>query len=101
MGLSEAGGGLAFELGQNMPNPLRPNTSIHFALPSERNVELRVFDVAGRAVKTLARGRMEAGVHTLTWNGVNDKGTPLSSGVYFYRLVAGQDRAQRKMVITD
>ncbi len=92
---------LAFELGQNTPNPFRPTTTIRFSLPSERQVELRVFDVAGRTVKTLASGPMAAGVHTLTWDATNDAGSHLSSGVYFYRLTAGKDRAQRKMVIVD
>jgi hypothetical protein len=96
-----AGLGLSFELGQNSPNPFRPSTTIRFALPTEREVELRVFDVAGRAVKTLAQGRMSAGVHTMQWNATNDAGSRLSSGVYFYRLTAGKDRAQRKMVIVD
>ncbi|MEQ1834303.1 MAG: FlgD immunoglobulin-like domain containing protein, partial [Candidatus Eisenbacteria bacterium] len=93
--------GLVFELGQNTPNPFRPSTTIRFALPSEREVELRVFDVAGRAVKTLADGPLAAGVHTLQWNGTDDQGARLSSGVYFYRLTAGNDRAQRKMVIVE
>jgi hypothetical protein len=93
--------GLAFELGQNTPNPFRPATTIRFALPSTRDVELRVFDVAGRAVKTLANGPLGPGVHTLQWNGTDDRGSRLSSGVYFYRLTAGEDRAQRKMVIVD
>lgn len=96
-----AGIGLSFELAQNTPNPFRPSTTIRFALPSERQVELRVFDVAGRAVKTLASGTMSAGVHTLQWDATSDNGSRLSSGVYFYRLTAGKDRAQRKMVIID
>ena len=93
--------GLAFELGQNSPNPFRPSTTIRFALPAQRDVELRVFDVTGRAVKTLAQGAMGPGVHTLQWNGDDDHGSRLSSGVYFYRLTAGTDRAQRKMVIVE
>ena len=93
--------GLAFELAQNTPNPFRPSTTIRFALPSERDVELRVFDVAGRAVKTIAQGPLGPGLHTLQWNGTDDNGGRLSSGVYFYRLTAGADRAQRKMVIID
>ena len=93
--------GLDFELGQNTPNPFRPSTTVRFALPSERDVELRVFDVAGRAVKTLAQGTMTAGLHTLQWDATSDNGSRLSSGVYFYRLTAGKDRAQRKMVIID
>jgi len=93
--------GLVFELGQNSPNPVRMNTVMRFALPAARNVELRVFDVAGRAVRTIANGPMAAGVHTLQWDATDDHGARLSSGVYFYRLTAGSDRAMRKMVIVD
>ena len=93
--------GLEFELGQNTPNPFRPNTTIRFALPSERDVELRVFDLSGRAVKTLTKGALGPGLHTLAWDGTSDRGSRLSSGVYFYRLVAGNDRAERKLVIVD
>lgn len=56
---------------------------------------------AGRAVKTLADGSMGPGMHTLQWDGTNDGGTRLGSGVYFYRITAGPDRAQRKLVIVD
>jgi hypothetical protein len=93
--------GLDFELAQNTPNPFRPNTTIRFALPSERQVDLRVFDLAGRAVKTLANGQLGPGLHTLVWDGTSDRGSRLASGVYFYRIVAGGDRAERKMVIVD
>ena len=92
---------LDFELGQNTPNPFRPSTTIRFALPTARDVELRVFDLAGRAVKTLADGSLGPGVHTLQWDGTSDRGSRLASGVYFYRLTAGSDRAERKMVIVD
>jgi cytochrome c peroxidase len=101
---ASAGLGLTFSLGQNAPNPFRSstlNTAIHFSLPTEREVELRVFDVAGRSVKTLAKGRLSPGVHTLAWDGSGDKGTRLASGVYFYRLLAGPDHALKKMVMID
>ncbi|MEY4070669.1 MAG: hypothetical protein RL721_1283 [Candidatus Eisenbacteria bacterium] len=93
--------GLMFELGQNAPNPFRPQTTIRFSLPTKRSVEMRVFDVAGRSVKTLAQGPMEPGVHTVQWDGTDEEGRRLSSGVYFYRLNAGRDRAMKKMVIVD
>ena len=96
--------GLTFSLGQNAPNPYRPktmNTTIHFSLPTERDVELRVFDVAGRSVKVLAKGHLSPGVHTLAWDGSSERGERLPSGVYFYRLLAGRDHAQRKLVLID
>ncbi len=102
--LTNSSFGLTFSLGQNAPNPFRSstaNTTIRFSLPTEREVELRVFDVAGRSVKTLAKGRLSPGVHTLAWDGSGERGTPLASGVYFYRLLAGRDHAQKKMVLID
>lgn len=93
--------GPAFALSQNFPNPFRPTTTIRYALPSRTTVELRVFDVAGRSVKTLARGVMAPGVHSVRWDGTGDDGQPMHSGVYFYRLVAGTRLAQRKMVLID
>ena len=98
------GTGLTFALGQNSPNPFRPgmlSTTLHFTLPSDRDVELRVFDVSGRSIKMLAKGHMAPGVHTLAWNGTDDRGSRVPSGVYFYRLLAGSDRGQKKMVLID
>jgi len=98
---ADANLGLAFELAQNTPNPFKPSTTIRFALPESRNVDLKVFDLAGRAVKTLAAGSLEPGLHTLQWDGTSDRGKRLASGVYFYRLVAGNDRAEKKLVLVD
>jgi hypothetical protein len=93
--------GMDFELAQNTPNPCRLGSTFRFALPEDRDVDLRIFDVAGRAVKTLAAGRMSPGLHTMQWDGTSDKGQRLGSGVYFYRIVAGVDRAQKKLVVVD
>jgi hypothetical protein len=57
--------------------------------------------VAGRAVKTLAQGSMGPGLHTLPWDGTSDAGTRLGSGVCFYRISPGADRARKKLVIVD
>jgi len=93
--------GMDFALAQNTPNPCRLGSTFRFALPEDRDVDLRIFDVAGRAVKTLAAGRMSPGLHTMQWDGTSDAGQRLGSGVYFYRIVAGADRAQKKLVVVD
>jgi flagellar hook assembly protein FlgD len=95
--------GLEFGLAQNHPNPFRATgtTLVRFSLPEDRNVRLDVFDVTGRLVQTLANGPMSAGLHTLAWNGAGRSGSRVPSGVYMYRLVAGRDRAQRKMILMD
>ncbi len=91
--------GLEFTLKQNQPNPFRMGTVMRFALPEERDVRLEVFDISGRLVKSLANGRFGPGLHTLSWNGLGERGTRLPSGVYLYRLAAGKDVANRKLIM--
>ena len=78
-----------FALGANYPNPFNPTTNINFSLPENVNVRLEVYDMTGRLVKSLVRGQLDAGVHTITWNGQDNAGTQVASGVYLYRLQAG------------
>jgi hypothetical protein len=85
-------------LAQNFPNPFRADTRIRFALPQAERVDLRVFDVGGRAVRTLVRGELGAGVHDVAWDGRDEDGSRVASGVYFYRMTAGAEERERKMV---
>ncbi len=85
---------------QNYPNPLNPRTSIVFALPNKQNVELAVYDLSGRLVKSLVHGPTEAGIHAIEWNGLTEAGEPAASGVYFYKLRAGDTEQSRKLVVT-
>ncbi|MCA9751199.1 MAG: hypothetical protein KC591_03340, partial [Gemmatimonadetes bacterium] len=87
-----------FALAQNQPNPFGPDTRIAFALPAATDVSLAVFDVTGRRVRTLVAGARPAGRHEITWDGTNDQGDRVASGVYFYRLAAGAEEAERKMI---
>ncbi len=89
----------AFHLGQNYPNPFNPRTMIRFSIPERRTVRLHVYDVAGRLVASLADRAYPAGIHSVTWNGTNRRGEPVASGIYLYRLQAGQDTATRKMIL--
>ena len=91
--------GLEFTLKQNQPNPFRVGTVMRFALPEAREVRLEVFDISGRMVKSIARGKFGPGLHTLVWNGLGERGTRLPSGVYLYRLAAGKDVANRKLIM--
>ncbi|MGA9115814.1 MAG: FlgD immunoglobulin-like domain containing protein [Bacteroidota bacterium] len=77
-----------FALMQNYPNPFNPVTNIRYALPSAARVTLDVFNVLGQRVRTLVQTDQAAGVHTTLWDGRNDAGQQLASGVYFYRLAA-------------
>jgi len=78
------------------PNPFAAETRIEFGLPSPSRATLRVYDVAGRLVKTLAEGSFPAGVRLLIWNGKDDAGRTVRSGIYFLRLeAAGVTRTGR------
>jgi hypothetical protein len=86
-------------LGENYPNPFNPATRITFSLPRSGEVDLAVFDLAGRRVATLVRGTVEAGRHEVMWRGRDDRGGAVASGVYFSRLVAGGELLTRKMML--
>jgi hypothetical protein len=89
-----------FALEQNAPNPFNPVTTIFFSIPERAEVELYVCDVTGRVVKTLVdKVPMGPGRHKATWDGRNDAGRAVSSGVYFCKLSAADKVAQMKMVI--
>jgi spore coat protein A len=86
-------------LEQNEPNPFNPATLIRFSLRDDRYAELRVYDVAGRLVRTLAKREFTAGAHAVFWDGRSDDGLDAPSGVYFYRLIDGERALTRRMVL--
>ena len=86
-------------LHQNVPNPFNPQTTIRYELPAPAFVRLTIVDVAGRRVRTLVDGQEPAGSRETIWNGRNDGGSAVSSGVYFYVLDAGKQRLTRKLVL--
>ncbi|HOC90103.1 MAG TPA: FlgD immunoglobulin-like domain containing protein, partial [bacterium] len=81
----------------NYPNPFNPRTSIRFELPYDKEVRLVVYDILGRHVRTLYESTASAGVHALTWDGINDDQIPVAAGVYIYRLEVWEN-AQRNGV---
>jgi len=86
-------------LEQNYPNPFNPGTNIDFALPHRSDVTLAVYDVLGRRVAVVLQGRVEAGRHSIRWEGTDASGRPVSSGTYFCRLTAGDFTQTRRMVL--
>jgi hypothetical protein len=88
-----------FTLFQNQPNPFNPETQISYFLPQDCQVRLTIYNLLGQRVKTLYEGHQGAGIQTLTWDGTNDQGQKLSSGIYFYRLQAEQFQQTKKMVL--
>jgi FlgD Ig-like domain len=88
-----------FELLQNYPNPFNPSTVISWQLAVGNQVELKIYNLLGQEVRTLVNERKEAGYHTVEWDGRDDAGTPVSSGIYLYRIKAGEIIKIRKMVL--
>jgi hypothetical protein len=86
-------------LDRNFPNPFNPSTTISFGLHEEAGVSLRIYDVSGHIVRTLVHERRAAGIYTITWDGTDKNDSPVASGVYFYRLVAGPFSRNRKMIL--
>lgn len=89
LGVEEIGGLPSdFQLNQNYPNPFNPSTTIHFAIPFKSNVDISVYDVLGKKVKTLVSENMTPSNYSVEWNGTTNNGTSASSGIYFVRMSA-------------
>jgi len=86
-------------LSQNVPNPFNPRTVISFDLPADGQVDLEVYDVGGRLVKTLINGSMTAGRHDAHWDGTDEQGRAVSTGMYLYRLRSGSSDEVRRMTL--
>jgi hypothetical protein len=88
-----------FELSQNYPNPFNASTIIRFALPQSGEVSLSVYNILGQRVRMLANSTMDAGYHQVTWDGTNETGERVSSGVYYYLLDTPQYHYTKKMIV--
>ncbi len=88
-----------FMLYQNYPNPFNPSTRISYFLPNATNVKVLIYDILGREVKSLVNDYQASGTHNVVWNGDNNFGGKVASGVYIYRVVAGNNIATKKMVL--
>jgi hypothetical protein len=86
-------------LHQNYPNPFNPSTEIRFDIPTARDVQLRIYNQLGQTVRTLVDNRMKAGTYALEWDGQDQMGRSVASGVYFYNLEAGDFNQIRKMTL--
>ncbi|MEW5799090.1 MAG: cohesin domain-containing protein [Bacteroidota bacterium] len=89
----------AFALDQNFPNPFNPATTIRFALPNDAGVTLKVYDMLGREIRSLVNTKMNAGFHEVQWNGRNNLGSQVASGMYIYRIEAGSFVSTKKMML--
>jgi len=90
---------LATELGANYPNPFNPTTTISFTLKEASDVKIDVYNITGQYVKTLINKHLEADNHNIVWNGNDNEGKSVSSGVYLYKMQAGKYTSTKKMIL--
>lgn len=88
-----------FGLGQIAPNPMRKNTAIEFYLKSGQKTSLSVYDVSGQLIRTLVDQFVESGIHQVAWNGLDNHGVTVPSGVYFVKLIAGEHTSESKLLV--
>jgi hypothetical protein len=87
------------DLWQNSPNPFNPSTTIRFTTPTSGVVNVAIYDVNGRLVRTLVDGPLPAGQHGVVWDGTDASGRHVASGVYLYRLTSGEGTVTKRMVL--
>ncbi len=88
-----------FALSQNFPNPFNPSTTIGFSLPTASFVELSIYNIEGKKVKTLVEQNLSAGQHNIEWDGTNNSGSQIATGMYIYRMTTETFSTSKKMVL--
>ena len=88
-----------YKLCQNYPNPFNPGTTIEYTMKEKGYVSICIYDIAGRLVRTLVDGTKDNGLNREEWKGINNNGTAVASGVYFYKMKAGKYRETKKMIL--
>jgi hypothetical protein len=88
-----------FNLSQNYPNPFNPVTNFKFSLPQASHVKIEIFNILGQNVNTLVDEDMKAGSFAVDWNGKDQRGVEVSSGIYFYRIIAGDFSSVKRMIL--
>ena len=88
-----------YALSKNYPNPFNPTTTIHYSIPQAGNVELVIYNTAGQKVRSLVNRTQDAAYYKVVWDGRDDSGQSVASGIYFYRLVAGSFSKIEKMTL--
>ena len=89
----------AFNVYNNYPNPFNPVTTLRYDLPEDALVNITIYDIMGRIVRTLINSQQNAGFKSIQWNATNDAGSPLSAGLYLYKIQADYLVQTRKMVL--
>jgi flagellar hook assembly protein FlgD len=89
-----------FILYQNYPNPFNPTTTITFGIPQDESVRMDIFNMRGELARQLINKRLGAGTYILTWDGLDNSGLRLPSGIYFCRMVSGDFVSIKKLTLT-
>jgi hypothetical protein len=89
----------SFKLIGNFPNPFNPETEILFRLPDNSQVSLKIYNIKGQMIRSFKITEANSGINSVIWDGNNQKGEPVSSGVYFYKLKSGGKEISRKMIL--
>ena len=90
---------ISHKIFNNYPNPFNPITTLRYDLPEDAMVNITIYDMMGRKVSTLVNNQQTAGYKSIQWNATNDKGAPVSAGLYLYTLEVGQFQQTKKMVL--
>ena len=88
-----------YKVHNNFPNPFNPITTLHYDLPGDAMVNITIYDMMGRIVSNLVSSQQNAGYKSIQWDATNDKGAPVSAGLYLYTIEAGKFRQTKKMVL--
>ena len=88
-----------FSLSQNYPNPFNPTTKIDYSVPGASNVEIKIFDINGQVVKNVLNEFKNSGRYSSNWEGVNDYGSKVASGTYYYQIKIGNFVQTKKMIL--
>ncbi|GBD88507.1 hypothetical protein BMS3Abin03_02443 [bacterium BMS3Abin03] len=88
-----------FEVSQNYPNPFNPSTIINYSIPQQSYVLIKIYDIVGREVKTLVSEEKSPGYYNVVWNADNNYGSKVATGIYIYRIIAGNYIQSKKMIL--
>ena len=90
---------VSFAVSQNYPNPFNPSTLINYSLPKSSLVTIKIYNILGQEIKTLINSEHQPGYYSIQWNGDNNYGHSVASGIYIYRVTAGQYAKSMKMML--
>jgi flagellar hook assembly protein FlgD len=88
-----------FSLNQNYPNPFNPSTTISYQIPQTGSIRIDIFNIKGQKIRTLINELKHPGKHSVVWNGTDQSGRQVASGIYYYRIVTDHNSSTKKMLL--